>query len=161
MPKKLAITKEQAKAIAFLADGMSKKSVAMSIGKTEKTISRWCQSEPFASELQAELDRRREKTQEKFRQVADEQIESAAESFKAEMEKFHKAVVDVQMQRLSMGRDLIDKAYGLLTAADAKLSPSDAIKILDSADRMFDKGLTDWGNAIAIEDVLKRLSDGG
>ena len=162
MPKAPALTPEQLKAIDLIADGMTKNAAAQVLGCNKSTIGRWAKQEAFASELEAEKQRRNALTKEKFQQAADAQIESSVDDFKAEMETFHKAIVNVQMQRLARGKKLIEKAYQrLLDAPDKDLSMADAIKILDSADRMFDKGLTDWGNAIAMEDVLKRLSDGG
>ena len=161
MTKTPALNKKQLKAIALIADGMSHNAAAKLLGCNRVTIGRWAKQEPFASELEAEKQRRREREKQHWQQAANEQIDSSIDAFQAELADYHEATINAQKQRLAKARMLIDKgARRLADLPDEALSAADAIRLLDCADRMIERGLTDWGNAIAIEDVLKRLSAG-
>ena len=40
------------------------------------------------------------------------------------------------------------------------LSASDATRMIEAGDRLLEKGLDNWGNAIAVDEMLQRLSNG-
>jgi transposase len=159
MPEAIARPELQSRAIALLADGVSKKDVAMSIGCSNKTISRWCQNEDFAAALNAEIERRRQRTEAKLQEVADEQIDRDVDSLKEELAAYHQAMVNVQKQRLVRGREMMEKAMRRLRdLPDEALTAADAVRLAQAGDSLLEKGMGNWGEALAIDDILQRLS---
>ena len=158
MSESPVLTKDQRKAIGLIADGMSNTATARSIGCSIATIGRWAKKENFAKELELEKQRREEKRKRQFEQVASEQIASASDELRDELAEYHKATINVQKQRLVRARMLMEKAIRRLQdLPDEALSAADAIRMLDSGDRLFEKGLGNWADAIALEDVMSRL----
>jgi hypothetical protein len=163
MPTKPALTTLQTKAIGLLADGMPKAATGRNIGVDRTTLHRWCKDEDFAAALAAEIERRRQRTEAKLQEAANEQIDQDVASLRQEMAEFHKAIVNVQKQRLSRGRVIMDKAFARLQDLPAEaIGVKDIAPLIMAADRLFEKGLEDWGDALAIDDMMKRLggSDG-
>lgn len=161
MPESLTLTKDQRKAIGLIADGMTHTAAARSIGCSTATIGRWVKKDDFAKELTLERQRREEKRSRQFEQAANEQIANASDELRAELAEYHKATINVQKQRLVRARMLMEKAIRRLQdLPDEALSAADAIRMLDSGDRLFEKGLGNWADAIALEDVMNRLGGG-
>lgn len=162
MPTKPALTALQTKAIGLLADGMPKAATGRNIGVDRTTLHRWCKDEDFAAALAAEIERRRQRTEAKLQEAADQQIDEDVASLRAEMAEFHKAIVNVQKQRLARGKVIMDKAFARLQDL-----PSEAIGVKDiaplimAADRLFEKGLETWGDALAVDDIMQRLGNDG
>lgn len=162
MPETVALTDPQLKAIALLADGMSQNAAAKSMGCNRATINRWAQKEDFATVLAAEIERRRQRTEAKLQEAANEQIDEDVASLRAEMAEFHKAIVNVQKQRLNRGRIIMDKAFARLQDLPAEaIGVKDIAPLIMAADRLFEKGLETWGDALAVDDMLSRMSNDG
>jgi len=162
MAEIVALTDSQLKAIALLADGMSQGAAAKSMGCNRATINRWAQKEDFAAALAAEIERRRQRTEAKLQEAANEQIDKEVDSLRAAMAEYHEAIVRVQKQRLTRGKLIMDKAFARLQDL-----PSEAIGVKDiaplimAADRLFEKGLENWGDALAVDDLMQRLGNDG
>jgi transposase len=162
MPEAIARPELQTRAIALLADGMSKQDVAKSIGCSSKTIQRWTKDTSFSTALQDEIRRRRLRTESKLQEVADEQIDKDIASLKEELAAYHQAIIKVQKQRLVRGREMMEKAIRRLKdLPEEALSASDAVRMYQAGDNAIEKGLGNWGEALAIEDLMRRMNDGG
>jgi transposase len=161
MPEAIARPELQSRAIALLADGVSKKDVAMSIGCSNKTISRWCQNEDFAAALNAEIERRRQRTEAKLQEAADEQIDKDVANLKEELAAYHQALVNVQKQRLVRGREMMEKAMRRLKdLPEEALTAADAVRLFQAGDTAIEKGLNNWGEALAVDDLMKQIGHG-
>lgn len=159
MAETLSMPKERLTAINLLASGMSRGDVAKSIGKSYKTVQRWEADQDFAAALATEIERRRQRTEEKLQAVADEQIDQDVASLRDDLAAYHKALVNVQKQRLMRGREMMDKAMRRLKdLPDEALSATEAVRIYQAGDLSIEKGLSNWGEALAVDDVLSRMS---
>lgn len=148
----------QAKLIALLSAGMSRRAACKALGIGYTTASNWANEPDFSAALAAEIERRQKLIEDSLRAAADAQIKSEAEELAEELAKYKKAVVGCQIQRLNLGRDLAAKATRRLAdLPDESLSASDSIRLLQAADAFLDRGLTLWGEALAIDEILKRL----
>jgi transposase len=162
MAESTVLTDSQLKAIALMADGMSQNEAAKSLGCNRVTVNRWAQREDFAAALAAEIERRRQRTEAKLQEAANEQIDQDVASLRAEMAEFHKAIVNVQKQRLSRGKVIMDKAFARLQDLPAEaIGVKDIAPLIMAADRLFEKGLEAWGDALAVDDILNRMGSDG
>jgi len=160
MSEAIARPELQSRAIALLADGVSKNDVAVSIGCSRKTITRWSKDEGFAAALAAEVERRRQRTEAKLQEAADRQIDEDVASLRDELAEYHKALVNVQKQRLTRGRMMMEKALRRLQdLPDEALTAADAVRMAQAADSFLEKGLGNWGEAIAVDDLMTRLNN--
>lgn len=158
MAETVAMPKDRLTALNLLASGMSRGDVAKSIGKSYKTVQRWEGDQDFAAALSAEIERRRHRTEAKLQEAADQQIDADVASLREEMAEFHKALVNVQKQRINRGRTIMDKAFNRLQDLPAEaIGVKDIAPLIMAADRLFEKGLETWGDAIAVDEVLDRM----
>lgn len=156
------LTDSQLRAIALMADGMSQNEAAKALGCNRVTINRWAQKENFSAALAAEIERRRQRTEAKLQEAADQQIDADVASLREEMAEFHKALVNVQKQRINRGRAIMDKAFARLQDLPAEaIGIKDIAPLIMAADRLFEKGLENWGDAIAVDEVLDRMGRDG
>lgn len=156
------LTDSQLRAIALMADGMSQNEAAKALGCNRVTINRWAQKENFSAALAAEIERRRQRTEAKLQEAADQQIDADVASLREEMAEFHKALVNVQKQRINRGRVIMDKAFARLQDLPAEaIGIKDIAPLIMAADRLFEKGLENWGDAIAVDEVLDRMGRDG
>jgi predicted transcriptional regulator len=162
MAESTVLTDSQLKAIALMAEGMSQNEAAKSLGCNRVTVNRWAQRQGFAAALAAEIERRRQRTEAKLQEAANEQIDQDVASLRQEMAEFHKAIVNVQKQRLSRGKVIMDKAFARLQDLPAEaIGVKDIAPLIMAADRLFEKGLETWGDALAVDDILNRMGSDG
>jgi hypothetical protein len=145
-----------------MADGMSQVEASKAIGCNRITVHRWCQKEDFAAALDAEIERRRNRVATKLQEAANEQIDKDVADLKTELANYHQAIVNVQKQRLIRGREMMEKAMRRLKdLPEEALSAADAVRLYQAGDNAIEKGLGNWGEALAIEDLMRRMNDGG
>jgi hypothetical protein len=157
-----ALPKDRLTALNLLASGMSRGEVAKSIGKSYKTVQRWEADQDFAAALSAEVERRRRLTESKLQEAADEVIAESVNAIRAEMAEFHKALVNVQKQRLSRGKAMQDKAFARLQDLPSEaIAMKDVAPLILAGDRLIEKGLDTWGDVLAVADLLERLGTDG
>jgi len=152
----------QAQLIALLSAGVPRKTAAKSVGVAYSTANRWQSDDPqFVAALNAEIDRRQRVIEDSLRAATDRQIEAEANELAEELGKYRKALINVQLQRLNLGKRLGDKASRRLSdLPDEALSPSDAVRLLAQADALIEKGLQAWSDALAVGELLEHFGVG-
>ena len=160
MAETTALTDVQLRAVALMAEGLSQNEAAKRLGCNRVTINRWAQKPDFAAALAAEIERRRLRTEQQLQEAADRQIDENVASIRDELAEYHKAVVNVQKQRLTRGRLMMEKAIRRLQdLPDEALTAADAVRMAQAADSFLEKGLGNWGEALAIDDLMSRLGN--
>lgn len=153
------LTEIQMQAIALLADGVSQVDTAKAVGCNRVTVNRWAQKNPtFAAELAAEVERRKQRLETGLKDAADTKIDKQIAEVRSELAEFHQALINVQKARLQRGKVLMDKVYRrLLDLPEEAISVKDIAPLMTIADRLFEKGLETWGDAIALDDIMMRM----
>ena len=151
----------QAKLIALLSQGMSRRAACKALDIGYSTASLWATDENFSAALATEVARRQELIERTLRDAADQQILDDVADLTAELAKYKAAVVQVQIHRLNMGRELSSKAFRRLKdLPDESLSASDSVRLLQAADAFLDRGIDLWGEALAVGELLKQFGGG-
>lgn len=149
---------QQAQVIALLSAGMSRRKACQAVGIGYSTLAAWQTEADFSAALATEVERRQKLIEDTLRAAADEQIKSDAQRLSDDLESYKKAIVDTQLKRIDLGRELAAKAARRLAELpDESLSASDSIRLLQAADAFLERGLTLWGEALAIDGILKKL----
>lgn len=158
MPQHLALTEDQFKVISLLADGKSQGDAAKSLGVSRKTVNRWAQRDDFSVALQAEIDRRQQRLEEGLREASNEAIDADIASFRQDLQEYHQAVVNVQKMRLSRGKTIFDTAMRRFRdLPDEAIAIKDIPALVRAANDLIGGGLDNWGDALAIQDVLDKF----
>jgi hypothetical protein len=148
----------QARLIALLSQGMSRRAAAKAIGVAYSTACEWAKDDDFSSALATEVERRQKLIERTLRDAADHQIKSDAEVLADELRRYHRVIVESQAKRITIGSELIEKGYRrLLDLPDESLSASDAVRLLTAGDTLIESGLTAWGQALCIDELSKKL----
>lgn len=151
----------QARLIALLSQGMSRRAACKALDIGYSTASLWATEENFSAALAAEVQRRQRLIEETLRAAADQQVQSEVAELAAELAAYKKAVIQVQILRLNTGRELSHKGLRRLKdLPDESLSASDATRLLQAADALIERGLTNWGESLAIDELLKQFGGG-
>jgi transposase len=148
----------QAKLIALLSSGMSRRAACKALGIGYTTASNWANEPEFSAALAAECERRQKLIEEILRAAADEQIKSDAELLADELRRYHRVIVESQATRFSIGVELVKKGYRrLMDLPDESLSAADAARLITSGDALVEHALTAWGEALAVDELAKKL----
>lgn len=148
----------QARLIALLSQGMSRRAAAKAIGVAYSTACEWAKDDDFSAALATEVERRQKLIEQTLRDAADHQIKSDAEVLADELRQYHRVIVDSQATRLSIATELVTKGYRrILDLPDESLSASDAIRLLTAGDALAESAISAWGQALCIDELQKRL----
>lgn len=148
----------QAKLIALLSAGMSRRAACKTLGIGYTTASNWANEPEFSAALAAEIERRQKLIEETLRAAADEQIKSDAEVLADELRRYHRAIVDSQAARLEVGQEMIKKGFRRLQdLPDESLSAADAVRLLTAGDTLIESALNSWGQALAVDELAKKF----
>lgn len=148
----------QAKLIALLSSGMSRRAACKALGIGYTTASNWANEPEFSAALAAEVERRQKLIEATLRAAADEQIRSDAELLADELRRYHRAIVDSQAQRLEVGQEMVAKGYRRLQdLPDESLSAADAVRLLTAGDTLIESALNSWGQALAVDELAKKF----
>lgn len=148
----------QAKLIALLSSGMSRRAACKALGIGYTTATRWNDEPGFSAALAAETERRQRVIEESLRAAADEQIKSDAEILASELRRYHRAIVNSQAARLEVGQEMVAKGYRRLQdLPDESLSAADAVRLLTAGDTLIESALNSWGQALAVDELAKKF----
>lgn len=159
------LTEVQLKAIACLEAGMSQDDTAVVAGVSRRTIQRWLNIEEF----DAELKRRRSRGP-SARVLADEAIAEAETEASARMQSAMAAELrHYREEKLRTYQRLVNTALTALDKIDNRLRdlPDEAIApnmiapLANAFTSMLTKGLEEWGDLLAINDLLAEMGEDG
>lgn len=146
------------KAIALLAGGMNQTDTASNIGVSRVTVCRWMKDEAFATELQAEIDRRQQRLQQGLEKATNEIIDADVSAFKKELQEYHDMLRKVQLSRMAWGKSLAEKAMKRFRdLPEEAIAIKDIPALIRAGDDLIRGGLDNWGDALALQDVLDKF----
>lgn len=148
----------QAKLIALLSQGMSRRAACKALGIGYSTAAAWATDDDFSAALATEVERRQKLIEQTLRDAADHQIKSDAEILADELRQYHRAILSSQTARLEVGQEMIAKGFRRLQdLPDESLSASDAVRLLTAGDALIESALSSWGQALAVDELAKKL----
>jgi predicted transcriptional regulator len=137
---------------------MSQGDTAKAIGVSLRTVARWVADKSFAAELNAEIQRRQKRLDDGLKQAANEVIDADIASFRQELEEYHRMVVNVQKMRMHRGKQLFDKTMSrFVDVPEEAIAIKDIPSFVRVANELISGGLDNWGDALAIQEVLERF----
>ena len=149
---------QQARLIALLSQGMTRRAACKALDIGYSTATLWHKDENFSAALAREVERRQSLIEQTLRDAADELIKSDAEILGDELRRYHAVIVDSQATRLSIAKEMITKGYRrILDLPDESLSASDAIRLLTAGDALAESAISAWGQALAVDELQKKL----
>lgn len=162
MPEIQALTKDQIDAIALLAAGTSQGVTAKRLGVTRATVNRWCNKIPeFATELQAEIDRRQQRAKEQYQAAADEVQDEAIAQFKEDLRRFQSSLRSAYQARIGHGLKIVQKVGRRFDdLPDEAIGVNNMAPLLTAGDNLIEKGFKGWAESLSITELMQRLDSG-
>jgi len=162
MKQTLTLSREQEDAIACLSEGLTQIATAERLGLHRATVNRWCNhSKAFATGLQAEIERRQERSRGKYQAAADEVQDKVIDQYKADLLEFQQALRASYKTRINRGIKMFQKAGARFDdLPEESIGMKDIAPLVLAADRLLGQGFEGWALTLGVTELLQRMEDG-
>jgi hypothetical protein len=152
-----ALTEEQLKAVTLLASKKTWSETISALGIARSTLFRWSKMEAF----QVELERRKSRALEMHHVISSDLQDQEIQDFYNELREYRQALVSAYRTRISRGLKILQKVGRRLDdLPEESIQPRDVAGLLNSADSMLEKGLNQWAELLAVDELLSKMQDG-
>jgi len=160
VPKPFTLNENHRLAIALLAGGATKKATAVELNISRPTLNAWCKRSEFASELEAEIERRKERAADGYRAATDDAQDATVAAFRNDLEEYKKQLILSQKARIGRGLKLLKKAGQRFDDLPAEAIPiKDLVGLIIAGDRLVQSGFDQWSEVLAIDELIESLPD--
>lgn len=157
MAENSALTEEQLKAVTLLASKKTWSETISALGIARSTLFRWSKMEAF----QVELERRKSRALEMHHVISSDLQDQEIQDFYNELREYRQALVSAYRTRISRGLKILQKVGRRLDdLPEESIQPRDVAGLLNSADSMLEKGLNQWAELLAVDELLSKMQDG-